>query len=98
MLPAGIGSLGRDTIRTPGEFDLDLAIDRRFHFTERTALEIRAEAFNALNHTNLNAPDVSLSVQADPKTGQAVFNSPTFGLITSARAARFLQLVMRFEF
>ena len=98
VLPAGIGSLGRDTVRTPGEFDLDLGLDRRFKFTERTALEFRAEAFNALNHTNLNAPDTTLSVQADPKTGRGIFNSPTFGLITSARAARFIQLVMRFEF
>jgi hypothetical protein len=98
VLPAGVGSLGRNTVRTPGEFDLDLALDRRFRFTERTNFEVRAEAFNALNHTNLNSPDTTLSVQADPKTGRAIFNSPTFGLITSARAARFLQLVLRFEF
>jgi hypothetical protein len=98
VLPAGVGSLGRNTVRTPGEFDLDLALDRRFAFSERMALRVRAEAFNALNHTNLNSPDTTLSVQADPRTGQAVFNSPLFGLITSARAARFLQLVLRFEF
>src|SRR5262249_28678967 len=30
VLPAGIGSLGRDTVRTPGEFDLDLAVGREF--------------------------------------------------------------------
>ena len=98
VLPSGVGSLGRNTVRTPGEFDMDLAVDRRFAFKERMALRIRAEAFNVLNHTNLNSPDTTLSVQADPRTGRAVFNSPTFGLITSARAARFLQLVVRFEF
>ena len=41
VLPAGIGSLGRNTVRTPGEFDIDLAVDRRFRFTERTALSVR---------------------------------------------------------
>jgi len=29
---------------------------------------------------------------------QAFFNSPGFGLITSAKSARFMQLVARFEF
>jgi len=39
-----------------------------------------------------------LSVIADPRTGRPVFNSPGFGLITSAKSARFLQLVARVEF
>lgn len=97
VLPAGIGSLGRNTVRTPGEFDIDLAVGRKFPIRERLKVELRAEAFNLLNHTNLLAPDTTLSVTADAK-GHAVFNSPSFGLITAARAARFLQLVARFEF
>jgi hypothetical protein len=98
VLPAGIGSLGRNTVRSPGELDLDLAIDRKFTLTERLKLSIRVEAFNILNHTNFQAPNTSLSVIADPKTNQAVFNSPSFGLITASNAARFMQLVARFEF
>jgi outer membrane receptor protein involved in Fe transport len=98
VLPAGIGTLGRNTVRTPGELDLDLAVGRKFRISERMRIALRAEAFNLLNHTNFLPPDVGLTVAADPKTGQAVFNSPNFGLITSARAARFMQLVARFEF
>ena len=97
VLPAGIGTLGRDTVRTPGEFDLDLAVGRKFPIRERLKLEFRAEAFNILNHTNFQSPDVALSVIANA-SGQAVFNSPAFGLITAARAARFVQLVARIEF
>jgi len=97
ILPAGIGTLGRDTVRTPGEFDLDLAVGRKFPIRERLKLEFRAEAFNILNHTNFQSPDVGLSVIAN-SSGQAVFNSPAFGLITAARAARFMQLVARIEF
>lgn len=97
VLPAGIGTLGRNTVRTPGEFDVDLAIGRKFPIRERFKFEVRGEAFNVLNHTNLLAPDTTLSVIADSK-GRAVFNSPSFGLITAARAARFMQLVARFEF
>jgi hypothetical protein len=98
VLPAGIGTLGRNTVRAPGELDLDLAVDRRFTIREGTRFELRAEAFNVLNHTNFLPPDTTLSAQVDPKSGQAVFNSPTFGIITGARAARFLQIVARFEF
>jgi len=97
VLPAGIGTLGRNTVRTPGEFDLDLAVGRKFPIRERLKLEFRAEAFNILNHTNFQSPDVGLSVIAN-SSGQAAFNSPAFGLITAARAARFMQLVARIEF
>ena len=97
VLPAGIGTLGRNSVRTPGEFDLDMAVARVFSFGERWKLQVRAEAFNLLNHTNLASPDTSLTVTSNA-AGQAIFNSPAFGLITQARAARFMQLVARIEF
>jgi hypothetical protein len=31
-------------------------------------------------------------------SGRPVFNAPSFGLITGARPARFMQLVLRLEF
>jgi hypothetical protein len=39
-----------------------------------------------------------LNVVVDPRTGEAVFSSPSFGLITTAKAARFMQLVARLDF
>ncbi len=97
MLPAGIGSLGRNTIRTPGELDLDLGLSRDIPIRERVKAKIGLEAFNILNHTNLGAQTTALTVTTNA-SNQPVFNSPGFGLITSARAARFLQLVARIEF
>ncbi len=98
VLPFSIGTVGRNTTRVPGEFNLILSVARRFALSERLGLQLRGEAFNLLNHTNFNGPNVGLSVIADPRTGRAVFNSPGFGLITSAKTARFLQLVARLEF
>ena len=92
------GNLGRNTTREPGEFNVDLALARRFNLVGRLGLTLRAEAFNLLNRVNFNAPNTSLSVIADPTTGQPVWNSPSFGLITAAKSARFMQLVARVDF
>jgi hypothetical protein len=97
VIPASIGNLGRNTVHTPGEWNLDLAVGRDFPIRERLRLKVRGEAFNILNHANFQTPNVSLNATSN-SSGQAIFNSPAFGLITAARAARFLQLVGRIEF
>ncbi len=97
VLPVSIGNLGRNTTREPREVNLDISVARRFALTERLGLQIRAEAFNLMNHTNFTGPNTGLSVIADP-AGRPVFNSPGFGLITGAKSARFMQLVARLEF
>jgi hypothetical protein len=98
VVPAGIGSLGRNVIRTLGEFDLDMAVGREIPIHERFKLKLRVEAFNILNHTNLSAPStLSLTATTD-SAGQPIYSGSGFGLITAARAARFLQMVARIEF
>jgi outer membrane receptor protein involved in Fe transport len=44
---------GRDYFHTPGVFNLDLGMYKSVRFTERMSLQLRLEAFNALNHSNL---------------------------------------------
>src|SRR5260370_39040504 len=66
------GTLGRNTFRGPGFVEVDLSIAKTFHFTERLRLQLRADAFNALNRVNLNTPILDLSSTA------------TFGQSTSA--------------
>jgi hypothetical protein len=60
------GTLGRNAIRGFGMSQLDLAVRRRFSWSERSGVEVRVEAFNALNQANL----------ADPVR---FLNSPLFG-------------------
>lgn len=99
LVPSLFGTLGRNTIREPREINLDVAVAKRIYLTERVNIQLRGEAFNALNHTNLNGPNSGLNVQVDPaNSARARFEPNTFGLITSAKSARFLQLVLRFEF
>jgi hypothetical protein len=99
-LSTSIGNLGRDVARAPGQVDLNISVGRAFALSklkEGLKFTIRMEAYNALNHTNFSAPNSTLSISANA-AGQPFFNAHTYGLITGAGQARFLQLVGRFDF
>lgn len=96
------GNLGRvlPDVRAPGTVNWDLSLIKNTPIRERLSLQFRAEAFNFLNHVNLGAP------AADPRTGRATFvpgpngsnQSGAFGVITSARDARIVQLALKVTF
>ena len=80
------GNVGRNSVYGPGLQTLDLALQREFSVTENVKLQIRAEAFNALNHTNLGTPN-------------RFVNTPQFGTITEAATpGREIQLGVRLSF
>jgi Carboxypeptidase regulatory-like domain len=74
-----LGDVKRNSLRSPGTYDLDAALSRTFQVRERLGFLFRAEAFNALNHPSWNAPTASIT------SGQ-------FGQITSFGSPRILQL------
>jgi len=78
------GNSGRTVLNGPGINNWDLALQKSFPlWREKTRLQVRAEMFNAWNHTQWNGPDRSV---ADAR----------FGQILSARAARINQLALKF--
>jgi len=80
------GNVGRNSVYGPGLQTLDLALQREFAVTETVRFQIRAEAFNALNHTNLGTPN-------------RFVNTPQFGTITEAATpGREIQLGVRLSF
>jgi hypothetical protein len=101
ILPFSLGTLGRNSVRSPNSYNTDLSLIRKFKFSETMNINVRAEAFNLLNQaTFLFDPagaSTTLPVIANA-TNQAVFNAPSFGLIDRALPARRMQLVVRFEF
>jgi hypothetical protein len=76
-LPAAgtFGNLGRGTLRGPGLANVDLSLLKNTAISERLGLQFRAEFFNALNHTNLAAPN--------PIVFSGTGFSPSAGLITT---------------
>jgi hypothetical protein len=103
--PAGVavGNTGRNEFRGPGLYNIDLSLARSFaipKLREGARITIRADAFNILNHANLNNPDNNIA-------------DTTFGLETYGRqgtasgfpatspvneTARQIQMLVRLEF
>jgi hypothetical protein len=80
------GNVGRNSVGGPGMQTLDLAIERAFRLTEKANFQFRAEAFNALNKTNLGTPN-------------RFVNTPQFGTITMAMTpGREMQVSARISF
>jgi len=79
------GNEGRNSNRGPNFANLDFSLTRNINFAERAHLQLRGEFLNALNHTNLAIP-------------QSTFGATSFGTITSAYAARQIQVGGRIVF
>lgn len=50
------GNLARNSLRGFPLYQIDLALRRKFNFSEAVALQIQADAFNVLNHANFEDP------------------------------------------
>ena len=92
--PFTFGNAGRDILEGPGTDTWDLSLLKNMHITEHQAVQFRFEAFNFLNHTNLDFP-VRFCTAA---TAGAVCTAPTFGRILSAEPPRIIQFALKYSF
>ncbi len=83
--PYTFGDAGRNILRGPGLFTFDIELARQFMLSERWSMTFEAQAFNALNRTNFDLP-------------QLFADQPSFGQIFSAEPPRQLQFALRFGF
>jgi hypothetical protein len=82
---AQFANTGRNQFRGPGQTNVNASAFRSFHIWREAEFQVRAEAFNLLNHPQLNNPNTT-------------FGGGTFGYITSFGAARTLQWSGRINF
>jgi len=54
------GDARRNSLVGPGFTQVDLSLAKEFRLYERLTLELRADAYNAFNHTNYNNPDANV--------------------------------------
>ena len=55
------GSLGRNTFRKDGVWNVNLGLARRFHLRSDMSVQFRAESLNLLNHAQFQRPGTTLS-------------------------------------
>jgi hypothetical protein len=102
--PVGLtlGDSGRNFMRNPGHWNIDMALFKTFKITESKAFEFRAEAFNIFNHVEYGP----LAGDQGGAAGSGGFSSGTgtfvpggnFLQVGTAYAQRILQLGGKFLF
>ena len=81
------GNLGRNVLRGPKQTNVDFAISKRIPIREGYSLEVRADAFNLLNHVNLANPLSDLNAGA------------SFGqIVSTTNNPRLFQLALKLQF
>ena len=80
------GNCGRDAFYGIGAWSLDLSVARTIKIVENHKLNLRLDAFNSTNHPSYNTPSDNY---------QSV---TTFGIVTSAKTMRQLQLSLKYIF
>jgi hypothetical protein len=103
MVPGVVGNTGRNEFTGPGLYNVDFSLGRSFsvpRLREGTRITIRADAFNILNHANLNNPNTLV--------GSTDFGLATYGRQGTAsgfpavsplnETARQVQMLLRLEF
>lgn len=88
-LPGEFSNTGRNYFIGPHQFQLDMALSKKFRITERMSFDLRAEASNLPNAVTYAAPNVVVGSTAAP-----------FGRIRTgvSNSARRIQFVGKFNF
>lgn len=98
------GTVGRNPLRGPDQFNVDLSITKRFRLDESKNLEFRAEAFNLLNNVNFANPISNFNVTAttggsiDQNTGRITRPGEFGKIISTSNNPRLIQLVLKLNF
>jgi hypothetical protein len=92
--PGTFGNVSRGSIRGPGLVEVDTSVFKKFRVSERFNLQLRAEAFNILNHSNFFYPN---PIVFAGNSANYTY-SDTAGQITAAATPRQLQLALKLLF
>src|SRR4029077_21207784 len=95
------GTIPRNSFRCPGFFNTDLGLKKTFHFHERLAFTVGANAYNVLNHVNYANPVSHLASSSMLGSIVSAVRPPTspYGAFAAAPTdARILQVMGKITF
>jgi hypothetical protein len=109
--PPAVGSIGlgagRNYLTGPGINNWDISLQKQIFLRERFSVQLRADAFNAFNHTQFSGINSTINFTSltNPtvtnlpfKANGSVNNINGFGTVSGARDPRIMQLVVRLVF
>jgi len=107
--PAGEqGDFGRNVLRGFGAWQVDFAVHRQFHLSERVGMQFRAEFFNLFNHPNFGNPVYPQTLITSPLFGQSTENLASslgtggvgggFNPLYQVGGPRSIQLALKLQF
>jgi hypothetical protein len=82
------GDASRGSVDGPPTSRIDFTLSKYFRLGENTSIQLRAEAFNVVNHTNFR----------NVSTSRAITNEALFGSVLTFRDPRVLQFGLKFVF
>jgi hypothetical protein len=91
-------------LRGFGAWQLDLGLERQFHFTEDLRIRFRAEFYNLLNHPNFGSPNDVLTSplfgQSTQMLGSSLASGNNGGLnpLYQIGSPRSIQLALKLQF
>jgi hypothetical protein len=88
------GDAGRNLVRAPDLWQVDLAMAKKASLTDRLAMEFRVEAFNVFNRAQFGSPQASLS----SPLSFGVITTPVNQGATGSGTPRQFQLALRLSF
>lgn len=84
-----IGTLGRNTERSPGINNFDITLSKRTRISESISIETRADFFNAFNHPQFPGANAGIASTANALTQGFFLNPDTVNTTGGGRVIRY---------
>ena len=92
--PLAAGNAPSEVVRGPGVTNFDATLFKNFPIkSEQRMIQLRWELYNMFNHTQFSGVNTAATFNA-----AGVQTNTAFGQASSARAARIMQVSLRFKF
>ncbi len=92
------GTVGRNTLRGPGVFNIDASIFRNFKLTERFVLQFRTEVFNLTNTPAFNNPGANVSAPTRRTDGSIISLNGYTEITTAQSTERQFRFALKLTF
>ena len=93
-----LGNNGRNTLKGPGLFTLDISLQREFLLDSKRRLQFRAESFNVTNRVNFRPFAAGSTIVFTGSAANPSFNGTAGTIVSTSTNARQIQLALRLSF